>query len=60
MKRNTQICLLFVKLDICFERMLWMASVGKHSAQLHKGDAAGEHFRIQYDEHITGDPKLLG
>ena len=40
--------------------MLWMASVGKHSAQLHKGDAAGEHFRIQYDEHITGDPKLLG
>jgi len=37
-----------------------MASVAKHSAQLHTGDAAGEHFRIQYDKRITGDTKLLG
>lgn len=37
-----------------------MASVEKHSAHLHKGDAAGEHFRMHYDEHITCDPKLLG
>jgi hypothetical protein len=37
-----------------------MASVGKHSARLHKSDAADEHFWIQYDENITGNPKLLG
>ena len=33
-----------------------MASVGKHSAQLHKSDAAAEHFRIQYDEHLLMTP----
>jgi hypothetical protein len=39
--------------------MLWMASVAKHSAQLHKRDAADDHFRIQYEEHITDDSKML-
>jgi hypothetical protein len=37
-----------------------MASVGKHSAQLHKIDAADEHFREHYDKHITDDSKFLG
>jgi hypothetical protein len=40
--------------------MVWVASVGKHSAQLHKSDTADEHFRMQYDEHITDDSKILG
>jgi hypothetical protein len=40
--------------------MLWMASVGKHSALLHKSDTADEHFRMQYNEHIIDDSTILG